>query len=740
MCWRLFLLNISMLWMLGFHTVYAQDRFRKCTDYLQASGYKAQIQAYRLLWETYSKPYSVDKERQLTDDLQIAVQQGNQQQLIVLKSIYATLLGVKGLFEQSNTLTEEVLSAITPQTHPHLYNKMLLTRGLNAIKKLRYDQSNRDFTEVRDRSIASGNIDDQFSAEIALLSGFFLVRQPDKALAEIDRIRALIQKEDSIHYTPRLYRMMSTCYMLKALNGDTEAKHLMLEYAERCEKASLQGDDLMTLFGNYLALGTYYTGIEKNLDKANWYLQKAIQAGLSNGSLREVYMAYNFLIQNSIKANDLNKAEEYAKAALEISRGMDIEDFQMERYYSLAGIYLKKREDDKVMAMIDSIRSTTIVSYNKRYDVKYAELQTRYETAEKEKTISQLDKENALRKLIIAQQLSTLKQQTLDELKRKNEIDLLNKDKVLLNQQNDLLSKDNELNRTVLRLREAQIRKERADKALQQIQIEKLKATQRYERLRNWFVYALSATAIIALSLIFIWLRNKQKQKSLLEKQRYEVQLLESKLSIYSAQMNPHFMFNSMNAVNHFILNNNAMEASRYLTKYARLMRMVLDNSRQLKISLDRELQTLKEYLDLERLRFSDGFFYNIQIDPDLPLEEIEVPPLLLQPFAENAVCHGFLHKDGPGQLSIQIRRQNGWVECVLEDNGVGRSYASAKKAHQKTEHQSAGIDITQNRLKVALAENAPEKAVTYIDKVSPDGQALGTIVIVQLMPWKDNV
>ncbi|QLH45329.1 MAG: hypothetical protein HWD58_06780 [Bacteroidota bacterium] len=86
------------------------------------------------------------------------------------------------------------------------------------------------------------------------------------------------------------------------------------------------------------------------------------------------------------------------------------------------------------MAMIDSIRSTTIVSYNKRYDVKYAELQTRYETAEKEKTISQLDKENALRKLIIAQQQSTLKQQTLDELKRKNEIDLLNKDKILLNQ------------------------------------------------------------------------------------------------------------------------------------------------------------------------------------------------------------------------------------------------------------------------------------------------------------------
>lgn len=737
---RLFILMLWLTtWGIGLTDTHAQEDQRLCNNYLKAPNIRLQILAYKALWEHYARPYSVEKERQLTNDLQSALQQGDQQRLVLLKSIYATLFGVKGLFEESNQLTEEVLSAITPQSHPHLYNKMLLTRGLNAVKKMRYDQSNKDFTEVRERSIAQGNVDDQFSAEIALLSGFLLVRQPDKALAEIERIRALVEKEDSTHYTPRLYRMMSTCYMFKALSGDSASRRLMLHYAERCEKASLHTQDLMTLFGNYLALGTYYTGMEKNLEKANFYLQKAIQVGLENGSLREVYMAYNFLIQNSIKANDLNKAEEYAKAALEISRGMDIEDFQMERYYSLAGIYLKKREDDKVMAMIDSIRSTTIVSYNKRYDVKYAELQTRYETAEKEKTISQLDKENALRKLIIAQQQSTLKQQTLDELKRKNEIDLLNKDKILLNQKNDLLSKDNELNRTVLNLKESQIRKERADKALQQIQIEKLKATQRYERLRNWLVYALSAAALITLSIIFLWLRNKQRQKALLEKQRYEVQLLESKLSVYSAQMNPHFMFNSMNAVNHFILNNNAMEASRYLTKYARLMRMVLDNSRQLKISLDRELQTLREYLDLERLRFSNSFSYHLQIDPELPLEDIEVPPLLLQPFAENAVCHGFLHKDGPGELKIQIRQQNGWIECVLEDNGVGRAYASTKKAHQKTEHQSAGIDITQSRLKVALAENAPEKAVTYLDKVSSDGQALGTTVIVQLMPWKDD-
>ncbi|QLH45330.1 MAG: histidine kinase [Bacteroidota bacterium] len=199
----------------------------------------------------------------------------------------------------------------------------------------------------------------------------------------------------------------------------------------------------------------------------------------------------------------------------------------------------------------------------------------------------------------------------------------------------------------MLNLKESQIRKERADKALQQIQIEKLKATQRYERLRNWLVYALSAAALITLSIIFLWLRNKQRQKALLEKQRYEVQLLESKLSVYSAQMNPHFMFNSMNAVNHFILNNNAMEASRYLTKYARLMRMVLDNSRQLKISLDRELQTLREYLDLERLRFSNSFSYHLQIDPELPLEDIEVPPLLLQPLPKMRCAMVFFTRMG---------------------------------------------------------------------------------------------
>lgn len=145
-------------------------------------------------------------------------------------------------------------------------------------------------------------------------------------------------------------------------------------------------------------------------------------------------MTDNFLIQNSIKSNQLNEAEQFAIDALTISNGLDIEEFQMEKYYSQAGIYLKKKENHQLPAMIDSIRITTIQSDNKWYDEKYVELQIRYETVEKEKKTNLLDKENALKQLIIADQRNGLKQKTLDELKRRDEIDFLDKDKLLLNQ------------------------------------------------------------------------------------------------------------------------------------------------------------------------------------------------------------------------------------------------------------------------------------------------------------------
>jgi hypothetical protein len=714
-------------------TTSAQDTRSMMQAYHQAMSAREQTTRYKQIWEAYTKPYSIEKEEKLLKDLAVAPESDR----IILQSVYAALCGVKGLFDESNRNIDEILNGLDREKYRYVYLKLILVRGINALKKLQFDRSGQFFTEVRDLADKYGYTEDRFSAEMALLSGYLVVRKPDKVVQELEKIKARIKPEDMPMALPKIYRTLSTVYMLKSIQDTTGYKTQMLQYSNLCEEAAINVDDHLTLFGNYFALGTYYSGIEFDAEKAGYYLRKAVQIGLKAGSLREVYMTYNFLIQNSIKSNQLNEAEQFAKDALTISKGLDIEEFQMEKYYSLAGIYLKKREDNLVLAMIDSIRSTTIQSYNKRYDEKYAELQTRYETVEKEKQINLLDKENALKQLIIAEQRNTLKQKTLDELKRRNEIDLLNKDKLLLNQKNELLSKDNDLKKASLIVKESEIQQERAAKELQRIQIEKLQATEQYNRLRTWFIFGISLAAVISISLFYVYLRNKQQQKAALEKQRYEVELLESRLSVYSAQMNPHFMFNSMNAVNHFILNNNPMEASRYLTKYAKLMRQVLDHSREVRISLERELLTLCQYIEMEQLRFGGSFQYELQTSEEIDTSEVMVPPLLLQPFAENAICHGFLHADYPGQLTIRVLMNHDWVICEIEDNGIGRKRSAEIRAQQNPGHQSAGLEITRSRLKVSLGKRMPEQPVVYIDKMNDVGKAAGTVVRIQLAPYQ---
>ncbi len=215
-------------------------------------------------------------------------------------------------------------------------------------------------------------------------------------------------------------------------------------------------------------------------------------------------------------------------------------------------------------------------------------------------------------------------------------------------------------------------------------------------------------------------------------------QIAESRLTALQAQMNPHFIFNSLNSINWYILKSRPAEASIYLTKFSKLVRLILDNSKNLSIPLDEELKALRLYLDLECMRFDNIFDYKIQTDDEIDLEEVCVPPLILQPFVENAIWHGFMNKEEKGHLLIQLYLENDQLKCIVQDDGVGRHASQRLKPVTSTQHKSKGIKLTTDRINLLRKDYLKEDMVRVIDMVDDTGQPMGTRVEVSL-PYDDE-
>jgi len=245
-----------------------------------------------------------------------------------------------------------------------------------------------------------------------------------------------------------------------------------------------------------------------------------------------------------------------------------------------------------------------------------------------------------------------------------------------------------------------------------------------------WFYLTLT---LLALSLAFAFyryrvglIRKEEKQKTAVA--NLNLQVIETEMKALKAQMNPHFLFNSMNSIKGLILKQEARKASEYLTKFSVLLRGILSNSEKRYILLATELETLRLYIELEALRFTREIDYQIEYSSDIDVDFISVPPLVIQPFVENAIWHGLLpKKEGKNILQIKIERDGDFILCTIEDNGVGRS--STAQAKNLTAHKSMGIGITRKRIELIH----PENAVQIIDLKNEAGQRIGTRVILRI-------
>ena len=254
------------------------------------------------------------------------------------------------------------------------------------------------------------------------------------------------------------------------------------------------------------------------------------------------------------------------------------------------------------------------------------------------------------------------------------------------------------------------------------------------KNLPKWVISNMLYWILVIDGILFIFALTVRDKQLVIEKTRLEQQATANELKALRAQMNPHFIFNALNSIKSFNLNHDTEGANFYLTKFSKLIRQVLDNSRNEKITLKSELETLVLYLDMENMRVGDKFDYHINIDTEVETDFVEIPPMLIQPYIENAIWHGLVHKEGQGNIRIDIQFKNDTHLIInILDNGIGREKAMALKSKTGTTHKSFGMKITAERLDIIKQLYNIEAKINFEDLKNADGSAAGTKVTLEI-------
>ncbi len=250
-----------------------------------------------------------------------------------------------------------------------------------------------------------------------------------------------------------------------------------------------------------------------------------------------------------------------------------------------------------------------------------------------------------------------------------------------------------------------------------------------------WFVSLAAMALILVVSLLFLYRIKIISNRNKLERERAKlaIDLRASQLSALKIQMNPHFIFNALNSIQEYILTNEKKLANSYLGKFSDLMRLYLDMSNKKSISLDEEIKAMQLYLELEAMRFEEKFNYSLQVAPDLQAEHIMIPPMIIQPYVENAFKHGLLHKRSDRQITVSFKQGTlpNTLVCEVYDNGIGRQQSMELNKIRHRKHASFSTGAVQKRLELLNAERNQQIGVVYEDLYHTDGNPAGTRVTI---------
>lgn len=435
------------------------------------------------------------------------------------------------------------------------------------------------------------------------------------------------------------------------------------------------------------------------------YILSNIDLLEKEGKKEETAEAYQQMAKNSIDRNDAKGAVENYKKALENIKHKPEEAIKIKS--EIAKVYASENEFDKAIEINKKLINEAKEKNDSETQIlQMQELATVYfKQQDAEKGISVL--KNAY-ELAIQNGKTLLAKNSLEQLIKEYNAKG-NGDKSIELYENffenfeTLIKSDNSLvDSKVFQVTEDRIKHLEKEKALKDELISK----------KNTFNYFLLGSVLLMI-LLFVFI----------VKALYSIKTKNKKIALQSLrrEMNPHFIFNSLNSVNQFISENNELEANKYLTSYSNLMRNIMENSNKDFVSLNNEVEQLKKYLDLEHLRFNEKFDYEITIDEALDGDAVFVPNMLLQPHLENAIWHGLRYKEGKGFLKLDFKLKNNLIKVTIDDNGIGLKKSQELKTTNQKVHESRGVTNTRER--ISLLNELYKRNITFeiSEKESPE-------------------
>lgn len=482
-------------------------------------------------------------------------------------------------------------------------------------------------------------------------------------------------------------RRISSCYLnIGKIYTEQQDFTKALDYYRRTLKISIETGDKVNQSECYLGMGKVYLN-NGDYNLARDYLNQSVAIFKEMGYSHQLDECYKNIGQTYLAENNLQKARENFQMALEISTKEEDLPGIAEAYIKLAQI----KFIDQDIKSATELANQSLEIANRSGNLKSIRdanqlLANLYENQGDEKSA-----------LIHFKQYAVIKDSLLNESKYKTIREIEARfETEKKEQQLDLLTEKNE--------------------------VQQLKLSRR----RNLLI--VSAVGILMILIISYLLIRQNRIKAKHKSIELEQRLLRS-------QMNPHFIFNSLIAIQSFIYKKEPVLAGDYLARFAELVRLTLENSRVEFVLLETEIKTLEAYLELQVLRFENKFDYTLKLDDNINTESLLVPPMFAQPFIENAIEHGLRHKQEKGFLNIQYSiKSNRCIEVTISDNGIGRE--KARDIEKKKQHQSLAINITKERLSILQNKYKYKFFMEVIDLKDAKGHATGTKIKIAI-PYK---
>lgn len=466
-------------------------------------------------------------------------------------------------------------------------------------------------------------------------------------------------------------------------------------------------------------LGVLYNEMEDD-EKAIHYSKEALRF-LSGINMPYMQTAGN-IADYYISQEKYDSAWVYLKLSNDVAEKISDTETKISNQAILARIYISQRKYDDAKKLLDnsieSLRRTDNHWNLCKALINYASLDTsrqRYEAAKKHLTeVLAISKENSfLIFTVIALQNLAMAHSTTGDFKQalKYQSEFMKLKDSIAGEKTKAQLNDLEISYKTLQ-KEQEIALLKKDNDIKNLQLKSSR--------QSLYFYIAGFTGLLLLLGIIFYNRNR-RNKIETEKLKAELQT-----QVLRSQMNPHFIFNCLNSIENFIMMNDKRQASDYLNKFSRLIRSILDSSRNEVVPLAKDMEALNLYVELEQLRFNNKFNFKTFIDPALAGGDYRVPALLVQPYVENAIVHGLAHSEENNlNLTVTASLEDDKIKYRIQDNGVGRNKAGEYNAHNKPNHKSVGLKITEQRINIFNGKEAEDSvSITdlYDDNKNPDG------------------